>query len=242
MSERTVVIGGASGGWGDSPSAVPQLLRERPDYLMMDYLAEVTMSLLARARQKAPELGYVPDFISFMSPWLSQLRGTKVVTNAGGTNPIGCRAALEKACKESGVDLKIAVVVGDDVLPLMANPTRLSASLDDIAPDRLISANAYLGAWPIAAALRAGADVVITGWGPLSPNSNGVRMSSTSLPPAACSGTSSSADRMRQEASLPTGPRSPAGTTLAIPWPGAGRTACSKSTSLPEPAVWSIVR
>jgi len=163
VSERTVVIGGASGGWGDSPSAVPQLLRERPDYLMMDYLAEVTMSLLARARQKAPELGYVPDFISFMSPWLSQLRGTKVVTNAGGTNPIGCRAALEKACKESGVDLKIAVVVGDDVLPLMANPTRLSASLDDIAPDRLISANAYLGAWPIAAALRAGADVVITG-------------------------------------------------------------------------------
>ena len=110
MSERKIVIGGASGGWGDSPRAVPQLLRERPDYLMMDYLAEVTMSLLARARQKDPELGYVPDFISFLGPYLGELRGTKVITNAGGTNPRNCRAALERACRESGVDLKIAVV------------------------------------------------------------------------------------------------------------------------------------
>ena len=155
MSERKVVIGGASGGWGDSPRAVPQLLRERPDYLMMDYLAEVTMSLLARARQKDPELGYVPDFISFLGPYLGELRGTKVITNAGGTNPRNCRAALERACRESGVDLKIAVVEGDDVLPLVAGVPQPSGGL--------ISANAYLGAWPIAAALRAGADIVITG-------------------------------------------------------------------------------
>ncbi|WEK46269.1 MAG: DUF1446 domain-containing protein [Candidatus Andeanibacterium colombiense] len=163
MTERKIVIGGASGGWGDSPRAVPQLLRERPDYLMMDYLAEVTMSLLARARQKDPELGYVPDFVSFLAPYLGELRGTKVITNAGGTNPRNCRAALERACRESGVDLKIAVVEGDDVLPLVAGLAQPPEALEGLAPERLISANAYLGAWPIAAALRAGADVVITG-------------------------------------------------------------------------------
>lgn len=162
MSDRTIVIGGASGGWGDSPRAVPQLLRERPDYLMMDYLAEVTMSLLARARQKNPELGYVPDFVSFVGPYLNDLCGTKVVTNAGGTNPQACRAALERVCHASGVDLKIAVVEGDDVLPSLSNLSQ-APDLGGVALNRLISANAYLGAWPIAAALREGADIVITG-------------------------------------------------------------------------------
>ncbi|MBO9603747.1 MAG: DUF1446 domain-containing protein [Novosphingobium sp.] len=163
MSDRTIVIGGASGGWGDSPRAVPQLLRERPDYLMMDYLAEVTMSLLARARQKDPELGYVPDFVSYLGPCLGDLRGTKVITNAGGTNPRNCRAALEVACREAGVDLRIAVVEGDDVLPMVSGLQPPPTALEGLSPDRLISANAYLGAWPIAAALRAGADIVITG-------------------------------------------------------------------------------
>ena len=85
MSERKIVIGGASGGWGDSPRAVPQLLRERPDYLMMDYLAEVTMSLLARARQKDPELGYVPDFISFIIyHWDINVRISTILGFVGG--------------------------------------------------------------------------------------------------------------------------------------------------------------
>lgn len=160
--KSSIVIGGASGGWGDSPRAIPQLLRERPDYLMLDYLAEVTMSLLARARQKDPAMGYVPDFVAFTAPYLADLRGTKLVTNAGGTNPRACRAALERECRAAGVDLRIAIVEGDDALPSLSARTEVP-ELGGLSPDRLISANAYLGAWPIAAALRAGADVVITG-------------------------------------------------------------------------------
>ena len=102
MSDRIVRIGGASGAWGDSPGGIGQLLSTKVDYLMMDYLAEVTMSLLARARMKDPEGGFPPDFISFLKPHLRTLadRGIKVVTNAGGVNPAACKRALEAACAE----------------------------------------------------------------------------------------------------------------------------------------------
>jgi hypothetical protein len=92
-------IGGASGAWGDSPRAIPQLLREKVDFLMMDYLAEVSMSLLARARQKSPEAGFPPDFVAYLKPYLQEIarRGIRVVSNAGrvarGLRCTGCRAA-----------------------------------------------------------------------------------------------------------------------------------------------------
>jgi hypothetical protein len=167
--ERAVVrIGGASGAWGDSPRAIPQLLREPVDYLIMDYLAEVSMSLLARARMKAPEAGFPPDFVAYLKDYLVAIkqRGIRVVSNAGGVNPLGCQAALLAVCRELSLDLKVAAVLGDDVLPL-ADRLRAEGTREAVSgaplPSRLLTANAYLGALPIQAALDAGADIVVTG-------------------------------------------------------------------------------
>lgn len=161
MGERVVRIGGASGSWGDSPMAIPQLLSAEIDYLVSDYLAEVTMSLLARARLKDPQAGFPPDFVRDLADNLEAIaaRGIRVVTNAGGVNPRGCAEALAKAAIEKGVTLRLAVVEGDDVLP-HAGLLRPEAGA---AIPNLLTANAYLGALPICAALAAGADVVITG-------------------------------------------------------------------------------
>jgi hypothetical protein len=163
-----LVIGGASGAWGDSPRAIGQLLTHHVDVLMMDYLAEVTMSLLARARIKDPSAGYPPDFVLYVRDWLPEIarRGIKIVTNAGGVNPEGCAAALQAACDELGLSLRIAVILGDDVLP-MVDALRGSGLREAVSgaplPPRLLTANAYLGALPIKLALDQGADIVITG-------------------------------------------------------------------------------
>jgi hypothetical protein len=168
MTDRIVRIGGASGAWGDSPMAIAQLLPEPVDYLIMDYLAEVTMSLLAKARLKFPDAGYPPDFVTYLEPHLKTLldRGIKVVSNAGGVNPMACKRALEAAAQKAGLSLRVAVVEGDDVMPmteqLRAQDTREVVS-NEALPSTLLSANAYLGALPIVAALQRGADIVITG-------------------------------------------------------------------------------
>lgn len=165
-----VRIGGASGFWGDTAIAVPQLLRA-PElhYLVFDYLAEVTMSILAAQRAKDPAAGYATDFVQIMMrealPTLTQ-RGIRVVANAGGVNPLACRDALLALAGELGIELKVGVVLGDG----------LAARADEFAaagvsemfsgapfPKRVASVNAYLGAFPIARALDAGCDVVITG-------------------------------------------------------------------------------
>ncbi len=167
---KRIRIGCGGGFWGDSELGPIQLVRHgEVDYLVMDYLAEITMSLLVRARAKQPELGYVPDFVDLfgrrLAPELATKR-IKVVANAGGVNPLGCRDALQAALKAAGVDLKVAAVVGDDLLPI-ADDLR-AAGVTEMAsgaamPPRLLSMNAYLGALPIAAALDAGADIVVTG-------------------------------------------------------------------------------
>lgn len=161
-------IGGASGAWGDSPTGIGPLIAAGVDVLMMDYLAEVTMSLLARARQKDPEAGYPPDFISYLAPHLPEIarRGVRVVSNAGGVNPRACMRALEQAIAQAGVSLKIAVVEGDDLMPLLdtlRDEDVREWQTGEPIPARMLTANAYLGARPIAAALDAGADIVITG-------------------------------------------------------------------------------
>ena len=161
-------IGGASGAWGDSPIGIGPLLAAGVDILMMDYLAEVTMSLLARARAKDPEAGYPPDFVSYLSPHLNEIarRRVRVVTNAGGVNPQACKRALEQLIAQSGLPLKVAVVEGDDLMPMLdslrAEGTREWQTGEPIPP-KMLTANAYLGAEPIAVALDAGADIVITG-------------------------------------------------------------------------------
>jgi hypothetical protein len=168
MSNKLVRIGGASGAWGDSPGALGQLIGAGVDYLMMDYLAEVTMSLLARARMKDPEAGYPPDFTAYLKVVLPEIarQGVKVATNAGGVNPCGCKRALEGLIGELGLPLTVAMVEGDDVMPLIetlrANDLREAVSGERL-PARLLTANAYLGALPIKAAFDGGADIVITG-------------------------------------------------------------------------------
>jgi hypothetical protein len=167
---KVVKIGGASGFWGDTALAVPQLLGAAElDYLVFDYLAEVTMSILAAQRAKDPDSGYATDFVQIMMkealPTLKQ-RGIRVVANAGGVNPLACRDALLALAAELGIALKVGVVLGDD---LRARAEEFAAAgvtemfSGAAFPKRVASINAYLGAFPIARALDAGCDVVITG-------------------------------------------------------------------------------
>ncbi len=165
-----VRIGGASGFWGDSAVAAPQLVASGAiDYLVFDYLAELTMSILAGARLRNPEAGYAGDFVDVaMKAVLHEVveRGIRVVSNAGGVNPRGCARALAAMAATQGVELAIAVVEGDDVMPLL--PVLRGEGVHEMhtgapLPQRVLSANAYLGAQPIRAALDAGAQVVITG-------------------------------------------------------------------------------
>jgi hypothetical protein len=170
MKTRTLRIGGGCGFWGDSADGPAQLVRRgNIDVLVLDYLSEITMSLLARARQKRPELGYATDFATaVMEPLGREIadRKIKVVTNAGGVHPQGCRDALAAIFKRIGVDLTIAVVSGDDITSqvdaLRARGVR-DLETGGPLPRGLASANAYLGAFPIADALTRGADIVITG-------------------------------------------------------------------------------
>lgn len=168
-SEKTIRIGGASAFWGDSMVAAPQLLMQgEVDYLIFDYLAEITMSIMARMRAKDPTQGYATDFVAVtMKRLLPELarRKVKVVANAGGVNPAACAAAIRALIAEAGLSLKVGVVLGDDLLPQIE---ALKPKLEPMqhgapVPERFMSANAYLGAAPIAAALKAGADIVVTG-------------------------------------------------------------------------------
>ena len=173
---KVVRIAAGQGFWGDWLEApYRQVTGGQIDYLMMDYLAEVTMSIMQKQKSRDPSLGYAKDFIPLMQrilPVLAQ-RKIKVTANAGGVNPRACAAAVADAARNLGLQgkLKIGIVTGDDLLDrldgLLARGHAL-ANLDTGRPlrdvrDRLLSANAYLGAWPIVDALRQGADIVITG-------------------------------------------------------------------------------
>lgn len=167
---RIVRIGGASGFWGDSDWAASRLLREgKLDYAVFDYLAELTMSILASARAKSPDLGYATDFVTgVMASCIRDVAasGTRILSNAGGLNPRACAAALEEVARQADVALKIAYVEGDDLLERMDHFR--AADVRDMGsglplPPGIVSANAYLGARPIAEALSRGAQIVITG-------------------------------------------------------------------------------
>lgn len=160
-------IGCGAAFWGDSAEGARELVAHgQLDYLVFDYLAEITMSLLARARAKDPAAGYATDFPAVIAALAPQIKaqGIKVVSNAGGVNPEACKAAIDTQLAALNIDLKVAIVTGDD---LLARANEFSAVKEMFSgeplPPKLWSMNAYLGAFPIAQALAGGADIVLTG-------------------------------------------------------------------------------
>ncbi|XP_064417906.1 uncharacterized protein LOC102362635 isoform X2 [Latimeria chalumnae] len=169
-SRSAVRIGCASGFWGDTTTSVPQLVYGgKLDFLVFDYLSEITMSLLTAAKARSPSLGYAPDFVQVaLAPFINDIhkQGIRVVSNAGGVNPHACAAAIEEVVRKANLDLTIAVVVGDDLMGVKESLKRTGMTDMDSGrpfPESVNSMNAYLGARPISRALDLGADIVVTG-------------------------------------------------------------------------------
>jgi hypothetical protein len=174
MRDKILVANG-QGFWGDSILGPVRLVREGPlDYLTLDYLAEVTMSILQKQKSRNPAAGYATDFLAMLQRILPELaaKRIKVVANAGGVNPRAClQAVLELARKQGLRGLRVGIIEGDDVLarlPELLSGGEALANLDTGAPlsavlDRVLSANVYIGARAVADCLAAGADIVIGG-------------------------------------------------------------------------------
>ena len=175
MKEKIRIAAG-QGFWGDLPDAPVRQVEGGPiDYLMLDYLAEVTMSIMQKQKARDPNAGYARDFVPLMRRILPTCveRGIKVTANAGGVNVAGCAAAVREVARDLGLAgrIKIGLVTGDDILErvdeLLGRDIELR-NMDTDEPlstvrDRIQSANAYLGAAPIVEGLNRGAHVVITG-------------------------------------------------------------------------------
>ncbi|WP_136591428.1 acyclic terpene utilization AtuA family protein [Salinigranum halophilum] len=170
----SVRIANGAGFWGDYPDATARLLEAGEfDYLQLEYLAEVTMGVLARIQESNPDKGYASDFTRFViNPHLETLleRDVQVVTNAGGINPEGCARQIEDIAAEQGLNVTIATVTGDNITETLeaidAAASLRSIDTDepmDAIRDSVVTAVAYLGAFPVAEALATGADIVITG-------------------------------------------------------------------------------
>ena len=169
-----VRIANASGYWGDDPEALVRQVRGGAiDYVTLDFLAEITMVILERQRERNPDLGYAYDFVRMLEPVLPDVveRGVRVIANAGGINVPACAARIAAACRMKGLAPVLGLVHGDDLMPrldaLLESGVPL-AHMDDGRPlssirDRVVAANAYLGAWPVAEALGDGAQIVVTG-------------------------------------------------------------------------------
>jgi len=178
MPRQDIVrIANGQGFWGDSILGPVRLVREGPmDYLTLDYLAEVTMSILQKQRARNPATGYATDFVRMIDRLAPEIvaKKIKVVANAGGVNPRACRDAVMSVLKKHGLKgVGVGIVEGDDVfgrLDELIQGGETLANMDTGAPlstvrDRVTSANVYLGAFPIAEALAKGAQIVITGRG-----------------------------------------------------------------------------
>ena len=175
MSRRDRIrIANAGGYWGDDLSQFKRQVELGPvDYVTLDFLAEITMSIMQKQRARDPEAGFARDFIAQVEQTLDLLleRSVKVVTNAGGVNPAACRRALLAIAAKKGRAIDVAAVAGDDLMARLDELAKAGAALDNmedgrkLAPvrERVSSANAYFGAWPVVEALKSGAQIVVTG-------------------------------------------------------------------------------
>lgn len=171
---RTIRIANAGGYWGDDPGALRRQIEGGDvDYVTIDYLAEITMSILQRQRAADPELGYAPDFLDQMRACLPLIvqRGVKVITNAGGINPLALGRQIRDLAASLGLRISVGVVDGDDILPRLdelraaGDPLSNMETGEDLGPvrSRVTAANVYLGAEPVVRALDACCQVVVTG-------------------------------------------------------------------------------
>lgn len=168
-------IGYPSGYWGDDQDAPSRMLEATSelDYLAMDYLAEITMAILKRQQQQDETLGYARDFPPLVADLIGDLvdRDISLLANAGGVNPASCKDVVVEVAQETGVDVSVAAVTGDDILDRVSTLRERGIDLENMdtgepfnaVADDLVAANAYLGAFPIAEALDKGADIVVTG-------------------------------------------------------------------------------
>ena len=221
-------IANCSGFYGDRLSAAREMVEGGPiDVLTGDWLAELTMLILARTRATRPGGGYARSFVTQMEQVMGTCldRGVRVVANAGGLDPEGCADAVAEVAAELGLSPTVAYVDGDDLLPRL---DELVAAGVDLAhfetgepvgdTTRFISANAYLGCWGIVEALSRGADIVVTGrttdaavvCGPAAWHHGWAATTGTPSPVASSPATSSSAARRRPEATTRSSPRCPA--------------------------------
>uniref|UniRef100_A0A672KYJ6 Si:ch73-132f6.5 n=1 Tax=Sinocyclocheilus grahami TaxID=75366 RepID=A0A672KYJ6_SINGR len=170
-AHTTVRIGCAAGFWGDTATSVPQLIYGgKWDFLVFDYLSEITMSLLSASKNVLffQNMGYAPDFVLSFCPFIKDIskKGIRVVSNAGGVNPLACGAALQEVVQKAGLDLKVAVVTGDDLMPQKDSLTELRMPDSEgkkPLPKTIHNMNAYLGAFPIKWCLDLEANIVVTG-------------------------------------------------------------------------------
>lgn len=176
MRGRIVRVASGQGFWGDWLEAPVRQVRDgHVDYLMLDYLAEVTMSIMQKQKSRDPSAGYARDFVPLMGRILADIadKGVRVITNAGGVNPRGCAEAVVAEARKQRLSrkLRIAVVSGDDIMGRLDDLLARGHDLADMDTGRpladfrqeVLAANAYLGMAPIVEALRKGADIVITG-------------------------------------------------------------------------------
>jgi hypothetical protein len=165
--KRSVRIGSYGAMWGDTTLSAPQLLKGgNVDYLVADYLAELTLAIMASQKMKNMDAGYASDFVKLMGNLLPEImeKKVKVVVNAGGLNVESCRKALLEVAKAKTINVKVGIIIGDD----LSSRTEELQNTKEMFTGKafhpmVLSANAYLGAFPIAEALRAGCDIVITG-------------------------------------------------------------------------------
>lgn len=174
MTRHSIKIANAGGYWGDDLRQFRRQIELAPvDFVTLDFLAEITMSIMQKQRARDPKAGYARDFVQMVEEALPLMleNGTRAISNAGGVNPHACRAAILEMSKQRGYDIEVAAVAGDDIMSRLGELNAGGVTLDNMEDgasfrairDHVSSANAYFGAWPVVEALNAGAHVTVTG-------------------------------------------------------------------------------